>query len=108
MSSHTCLHYKMPSGFLTQHANVQGNERSVRAAVMRLPMYTYGKNFSFFYDVRYKAAEKKGAASYVGGGMLLLALHYVATGGIMGSAISLLASATPFCYIWFQVVGTCL
>ena len=42
---------------------------------MRLPMYTYGKNFSFFYDVRYKAAEKKGVASYVGEGALLLAVY---------------------------------
>lgn len=35
------------------------------AVVMRLPPFVYAKDFSYFYNVMYKAAKTKGAASYV-------------------------------------------
>ncbi len=47
---------------------LQGNDNGVRAVVFRLPPFVYTKDFSFFYDVMYKAAEKKGSSSYVGEG----------------------------------------
>ena len=52
------------------HLLLQGNENGIRAVVIRLPMFVYTHNFSFFYDVMYTAAEQKGAASYVGKGTL--------------------------------------
>lgn len=52
--------------------HVQANKDGVRGVMMRLPPFVYTKDFSFFYDVMYKAAEKKDSASYVGDGAALL------------------------------------
>lgn len=49
-------------------ATLEGNDKGIRAVVMRLPPFVYAKDFSYFYDVMYKAAKTKGAASYVGTG----------------------------------------
>lgn len=48
--------------------HAQANKDRVRGVVMRLPPLVYTKDFAFFYDVMYKAAEKKGSASYIGDG----------------------------------------
>lgn len=54
--------------------HVQANKDGVRGFMMRLPPFVYTKDFSFFYDVMYRAAERKGSASYVGDGAALLLL----------------------------------
>jgi len=38
---------------------------------MRLPPFVYTKDFSGFYEMLYKGAEKKGSADYPGEGELV-------------------------------------